>query len=147
MRGRWFRSQGCSHGLGSVSTSACADPLVARLLEQGADPNARNERGAVVLAEVARNGCPETLELLLAAGADVDADAMQGGTPLERLIAVSAFHRGHFDCARLLVLGGARTDAAAERLTSRLRDPGPGGFGFANRPEARRILELLRKGQ
>ena len=39
---------------------------------------------------------------------------------------------------------GANTAGARERLRERLADKGPGGFGFSNRPVARRILELLR---
>ena len=120
----------------------CADRLVRHLLERGARPDALAEHGPA-LTGAARNGCPETVKFLLASGANVDLDPQGGGTPLERLIAVSAFHQGHFDSARLLVLAGARRDVAAERLKDRLKDPGPGGFGFSNRPMARRILKLL----
>jgi len=60
------------------------------------------------------------------------------------LIAVSSFHQGHLAVARLLVLAGAGRDVAAKRLADRLGDPGPGGFGFSNRPMARKILKLLR---
>jgi hypothetical protein len=41
--------------------------------------------------------------------------------------------------------GRERQCFAATRLEERLDDPGPGGFRFTNRPEARRILQLLRK--
>jgi hypothetical protein len=74
----------------------------------------------------------------------VNFDPQGGGTPLERLIQVSAFHQGHLECARRLVQAGATTAVARQRLEDRLDDPGPGGFGFSNRPEARRILRLLR---
>jgi len=82
--------------------------------------------------------------MLLARGASVDDQPQGGGTPLERLISVGAFHDGHFESARLLVDAGASTKVAQERLKDRLDDPGPGGFGFSNRPVARRILQLLR---
>jgi ankyrin repeat protein len=121
----------------------CADRLVQHLLERGARPDALAKGGSSVIAGAAGNGCPETLQLLLAHGAFVDLDP-GGGTPLERLSAVSAFHQGHLESARLLVRAGARPDVAAQRLADRLRDPGPGGFGFSNRPMARRILQLLR---
>ena len=121
----------------------CADRLVRHLLERGARPDAVAEHGSPALTGAARNGCPETVKFLLASGANVDLDPQGGGTPLERLIAVSAFHQGHFDSARLLVLAGARREVAAQRLKDRLKDPGPGGFGFSNRPMARRILRLL----
>jgi len=123
----------------------CADRLVARLLARGADPNARGLHGAAPLIGAARNGCPETIRMLLAHGARVDDQPEYGGgTPLERLISVSAFHDGHFESARLLVEAHAKTAVARERLKDRLDDPGPGGFGFSNRPVARRILKLLR---
>lgn len=123
----------------------CADRLVARLLARGADPNARGLHGAAPLIGAARNGCPETIRVLLAHGARVDDQPEYGGgTPLERLISVSAFHDGHFESARLLVEAHAKTAVARERLKDRLDDPGPGGFGFSNRPVARRILKLLR---
>jgi len=122
----------------------CADRLVARLLARGADPNAYGVRGVPPLIGAAINGCPETIRMLLARGASVDDQPQGGGTPLERLISVGAFHDGHFESARLLVDAGASTKVAQERLKDRLDDPGPGGFGFSNRPVARRILQLLR---
>ena len=122
----------------------CADRLVNRLLSLGADPNAHALGGAPPLIGASINGCPETARMLLARGARVDDQPQGGGTPLERLISVSAFHEGHYETARLLVQAGAATSVARERLKARLDDPGPGGFGFSNRPMARRILALLR---
>ena len=128
----------------SFAAPECADRLVARLLERGANPNALDSDGAPVITGAARNGCPEVVRMLLAREADVNADPQGGGRPLERLIAVSAFHAGHLAVAKLLVDAGAIKPVAAERLKDRLADPGPGGFGFSNRPMARRILKLLR---
>lgn len=129
--------------LGFAATE-CADRLVSHLLERGARPDAFVKGGIPALTGAAGKGCPETVELLLTAGATVDLDPQGGGTPLERLIAASALHQGHLESARLLVRAGAKRDVAAKRLADRLGDPGPGGFGFSNRPMARRILKILR---
>jgi hypothetical protein len=127
------------------AASECAERLVRRLLERGASAMPHSAPyGTVALAGAAMQGCPETVRMLLAAGAPVDSDP-GGGTPLQRLCAVSVFYQGqHYEAARLLVEAGAATTVAAERLAARLKDPGPGGFGFSNRREARRILKLLR---
>jgi len=124
----------------------CADRLVRRLLERGADPNMHGVHQVPPIAGAAINGCPESVQLLLEAGAAVNADPHHSGTPVQRLAAASAFHQGHYACAELLVKAGAETGVAAERLADRLDDPGPGSFGFANRPMARRVLRLLRAG-
>ena len=125
----------------------CADRLVAHLLQLGANANAGSETSDSPLIGAVRNGCPETVRLLLTHHANVEDQPRGGGTPVERLASVSAFHQGHVECARLLVDAGARTEVAAQRLQERLKDPGPGGFGFANRPIARRILSLLKEGR
>jgi hypothetical protein len=127
------------------AASECADRLVKFLLDHGAKPDAaaKNEAPALTLAAI--NGCPETVEMLLKKGATVDLDPQGGGnSALERIIAVSAFNLGHLKSAELLVKAGARREIAAQRLKSRLDDPGPGGFGFSNRPMARRILKILK---
>lgn len=128
-----------------LAAAECADRLVRRLLDRGAHPDARPLVGLPALTRAARNGCPETVAMLLEKGATVDLDPQGGGTPLEQLIAVSAFHQGHLACAKLLVQAGAKRSVAAERLADRLGNPGTGGFGFSNRPMARRILEPLRR--
>ncbi len=130
----------------SFVVDGCADPFVARLLDAGADPNVEDGTSSVLIARAARTGCPETLRLLLAAGAEVDADPLGSGTPLEHLGAVSAFHQGHLAVAELLVGAGARRDEAVSRLERRLEDRGPGPFGFYGRPMARRVLDVLRVG-
>ncbi len=139
MQAQNFRGQ---TALGFAATE-CADRLVAHLLERGARPDALVTGGIPALTGAAGKGCPETVELLLTAGATVDLDPQGGGTPLERLIAASALHQGHLESARLLVRAGAKRGVAAKRLADRLRDPGQGGFGFSNRPMARRILKVL----
>lgn len=98
--------------LGFAGTE-CADRLVDHLLQLGADPNAHGAGGNPALTGAALNGCPEVVRMLLAAHAAVDAQPAGGGTPLERLAAVSAFHQGHLACARLLVDAGANPAVAA----------------------------------
>jgi hypothetical protein len=127
------------------AASECADRLVKFLLDRGARPDAAAKGDAPALTHAARNGCFETVGMLLEKGATVDLDPQGGGnSALERIIAVSAFNLGHLKSAELLVKAGARREIAAQRLKSRLDDPGPGGFGFYNRPMARRILKILR---
>jgi len=125
------------------AAEGCADRLVAHLLERGADPNLHSAHADTPLIAAARNGCPEVVHMLLAHGARVEDQPRGGGTPLERLANVSAFHDGHYECARLLVQASANAAGARERLRERLADSGPGGFGFSNRPVARRILGLF----
>ncbi len=126
------------------AAEGCADRLVGHLLERGADPNLHGAQADTPLIDGARNGCPEVVRMLLMHGARVEDQPRGGGTPLERIANVSSFHDGHYECARLLVQAGANAAGARERLRERLADSGPGGFGFSNRPVARRILGILR---
>ena len=87
----------------------CADRLVRHLLRRGAGARALAD-GAPVLVGAARNGCPKTVALLVEHGADVNADPQGGGTALERLAMVSAFHQGHLEVARLLKVTASRVE-------------------------------------
>ena len=71
--------------------------IVRMLLEAGADPNARQERGFVPLHSAAANGNAPVVELLLKHGARADAKADDGKTPADM-----AGDRGHTDLAETL---------------------------------------------
>jgi ankyrin repeat domain-containing protein 50 len=51
------------------------------------------------------NGHVEMVDLLLAKGANVDAESLQGWSPL-----VAAASRGHLDAAKVLLANGAKAD-------------------------------------
>ena len=70
---------------------------VKMLLEAGADPNARQERGFVPLHDAAANGSLPLVELLLEHGARADAKADDGKTAADM-----AAERGHQDVTDLL---------------------------------------------
>jgi uncharacterized protein len=71
--------------------------IVKMLLEAGADPNAKQERGFVALHSAAANGNVAVAELLLKHGARADAKADDGKTPAD-----VAFEGGHKDLAEML---------------------------------------------
>ncbi len=71
--------------------------IVERLLDHGADPNARQEGGFTALHSAAQNGDIETAELLLARGADPGFKTDEGRTPADL-----ARDAGHADFARRL---------------------------------------------
>jgi ankyrin repeat protein len=67
------------------------------LLEVGADPNARQERGFAPLHDAAANGSLPLVELLLKHGAQTDARADDGKTPADM-----AAERGHKEVVEAL---------------------------------------------
>ena len=71
--------------------------IVRMLLEAGADPNARQERGFAPLHSAAANGNAPVVELLLKHGARADAKADDGKTPADM-----ATEQGHSDLAEML---------------------------------------------
>jgi uncharacterized protein len=71
--------------------------IVKMLLERGADPNAKQERGFVPLHDAAANGNLALVQLLVTHGALVDARSEDGKTPGEM-----AAERGHADVAEWL---------------------------------------------
>jgi len=70
---------------------------VKMLLEAGADPNARQERGFVPLHDAAMNGNTALVELLLKHGARADAKTDDGKTARDM-----ATERGHKELAEKL---------------------------------------------
>jgi ankyrin repeat protein len=87
---------------------------VRRLLEAGADPNARNESGATALMWAV--GDPERTRLLLEHKADANARSENGRTPL--LIAADRF--GSAPVLKLLLEAGANVNFAGLRGASAL---------------------------
>jgi ankyrin repeat protein/tetratricopeptide (TPR) repeat protein len=79
---------------------------VKRLLDEGADVNARDGRGCTALMESARNGDMETVKLLLERGANVLTKDERGWTVLNE-----ALLKGDLDIAALLLDNGADPNA------------------------------------
>jgi len=117
--------------------------MVERLLAAGADPRARNRRGAEPL-HAAAAGQPgsaqwnpeaqaQVIGLLIAAGADPDARDKSGATPLHKAVRTR--------CAaavEALIAAGADTDVATKRgsTAARLAEVTSGRSGSGS-PEAR----------
>ena len=91
--------------------------VLARLLEKGADVNARNRHGQTALMIAATEGHREAVTLLAAQGGNLDYTAKYGLSAL--MIAVV---RGHVDVVRALL------DAGADRSIR-----GTGAPGFAGK--------------
>jgi ankyrin repeat protein len=89
--------------------------IVKFLMENGADPNARDEAGefltggknATALMLAARSRDPRTVQLLLDHGADVNAAASTGATALTEAISAR-----HVEAVRMLLERGARVNYA-----------------------------------
>src|SRR5262249_54847233 len=75
---------------------------VRALLESGAPPDARDEKGVTALLAAVRGGSTEVVRLLIRTGAHVDASTATGWTPLMETAA-----RGRVEAAGLLIDAGA----------------------------------------
>ncbi len=79
--------------------------LVRRLLESGADVNAKNGVGWTALMYAAGQGRPEIVRTLLRAGADVNAKNLEGGTAL-----LEAARFRDTETAEILIRAGAQVN-------------------------------------
>ncbi|MEM4626579.1 MAG: ankyrin repeat domain-containing protein [Candidatus Bilamarchaeaceae archaeon] len=77
--------------------------LVKRLIERGADVNAKTGWGKTALMRAAMGGHTETAKLLIERGADVNAKSNNGETAL-----MYALVKGHPEIAELLRKAGAK---------------------------------------
>lgn len=95
-------------GGGTLATAAMSGLTteVQRLLNAGADVNAKDAHGTTALMECARGGYLETARLLLERGADARAKDERGWTALNE-----ALWKGHLDVAGLLLDRGADPNA------------------------------------
>ena len=98
-------------------------------LADGADVNAKADRGWTPLHNVAGSDHKEIVELLIKSGADVNATHNGGGTPLHR-----AAREGHKQIVELLIANGADVNARDE-------DDGTPLYYATNRE----VADLLRK--
>jgi ankyrin repeat protein len=98
--------------------------LVSRMLERGANPNARDREGrsALHLGLLPANPAPDLLTLLLDAGANQAATDTRGDTPLH-----IAARGGHLPAIRILLEHGARPDVSAATGRRPLHEAGANG--------------------
>lgn len=92
----------CDRGHGSIAS---------RLLQSGADPNARTKKLWTPLMFAARGGHETIADALLVAGADVNATNDKGSTAL-----ISAAGNGHDGMVRRLLEAGAKTDPVESEI-------------------------------
>jgi len=83
------------------------EAAVRAALRAGANPNARDPRGVVVLVAAARLGLSDAVQALIAAGANVNASAPIETTPL-----IAAIGSGSATTVRALIDAGARVNQA-----------------------------------
>jgi serine/threonine-protein phosphatase 6 regulatory ankyrin repeat subunit B len=76
---------------------------VKRLIEKGADVNARNNGGSTALMRASYRGRQDIVQLLIEAGADVNVQDNEGWTAL-----MFASGMGHTEVAQVLIEAGAK---------------------------------------
>ncbi len=103
-----------------------------KIIEQGIDPDAREDNRYSLLHAAARQGMTDVAKLLIWKGAELDARDGQRSTPL-----MAAAYAGHAETAELLLRNGAQADAV-----------GPGGntpLTYAVMQNNSVMVALLRK--
>lgn len=85
--------------------------LVANLLQNGADGNARDATGATALMMAAASGNLEVVNALLAGGADVNAVDAHGWCALSKAVYNADLDRGFPDVVQALIDAGANIEA------------------------------------
>ncbi len=96
----------------SLHEAAAAGDIerVKKLVAEGADVNAKDEKGSTPLHFAASEGHEEIVRFLLAHDADVNASGYGGGTPL-----LAAIFRDNVDMVRLLIDKGANCNVYDQR--------------------------------
>ena len=106
-----------------LSAASSGDTAAAaRLLGQGADPDAKNNQGDTALLLAAKSGKTETARLLIEKGANIEAKNNVGETVL-----IAACTSGHAEIAQLLIDKGAAPDARDDGGATPLMYAGLGG--------------------
>jgi ankyrin repeat protein len=84
---------------------------VKKLIDDGADKNARDDSGCTPLHRAAERGYVEIVKILLAAGANKDANDNYGRTPLHHITGMQDATDKHVEIVRILIDAGANKDA------------------------------------
>ncbi len=89
-----------------LTAAAAAGDLatVEKLVDMGANVNARGQSGETAITHAARRGHVAIVQLLVSHGARVDSKS-NGHTPL-----MAAAYAGHLECVKALVEAGAKLD-------------------------------------
>jgi hypothetical protein len=112
------------------SLAAAGTGAMEKLLQLGADPDARSAEGATPLMNAVQSNKPAHLELLVAAGASINATDLRGFTALHR-----AAEMGHTELAEYLLRKGADKTISVGEHTA---------LSFAMKRGHTAIVELLR---
>jgi hypothetical protein len=138
------RFEGKSEMLAETFTCACFEgrnDAVKYFLEQGIDPNGGNKTGLNALHWAANRGKPETVKLLLEAGADTEFVNMYGGTVIGQALwsAVNEPRENHAEIIEILIEAGAVIE--------------PGALEWWNKQDVRsnetkqHVIDVLKKQQ